>query len=230
MTHSFDKDYWERHWDQAQGPVAEVAEASAAHPRLGREVAGLTPGTALDAGCGTGADAVWLAGRGWQVMAADISGHALAQAAERAAGATGAERVTWLEADLTTWAPADRFDLVTTSYAHPAMPQLAFYRRLSGWVVPGGTLLIVGHLHEPAAAGHQHEHGHGQHAHGQADADQAGQQPPAEATVTVSDIIGLLDPAAWQIESAEERTRTVTGPEGHSLPLHDAIVRATRLA
>ncbi|MEK8108388.1 hypothetical protein NKG94_32145 [Micromonospora sp. M12] len=27
------------------------------------------------------------------------------------------------------------------------MPQLAFYDRISGWVAPGGTLLIVGHLH-----------------------------------------------------------------------------------
>lgn len=223
MTHSFDKDYWERHWDQAQGPATKVSEA--ANPHLGREIAGLAPGTALDAGCGTGADAIWLAGRGWRVTAADISAQALAHAAERAAEATGVERVTWLEADLTVWAPAGRFDLVTTSYAHPATPQLAFYRRISDWVAPGGTLLIVGHLHEPAAAGHQHGHGH-EHSH----ADGPGQQPPAEALVTVSDITGLLDPAVWNVESAEERTRTVTDPEGLPLPLHDAIVRATRQA
>jgi len=223
MAHDFDKDYWERHWDEARGPAAAAGEASAENPHLGREITDLAPGTALDAGCGTGADAIWLARRGWQVTAADISAAALDQAAERAAGATGAERVTWLEADLTTWAPADKFDLVTTSYAHPAIPQLAFYRRIAGWVAPGGTLLIVGHLHEPATAGHAHGHEHGH-------ADGPGEQPPAEATVTVPDISGLLDPALWQIESAEERTRTVTGPEGRALPLRDAIVRATRLA
>ena len=44
----------------------------------------LTPGTALDAGCGAGAEAIWLAAAGWQVTAADISSQSLARAAERA--------------------------------------------------------------------------------------------------------------------------------------------------
>jgi SAM-dependent methyltransferase len=232
MTHSFEKDYWEQHWDQAH--VADSASTEGGpNPHLGREVAGLAPGTALDAGCGTGADAIWLAGHGWRVTAADISATALNRAAARAAGAMVAERVTWLEADLTTWLPSGRFDLVATSYAHPAMSQLAFYDRISDWVAPGGTLLIVGHLRVPAdndggpdhgdAPGHTHGHAHG-HAEG------AGQLPPAEATVTVADITGRLDPAVWRIETAEEHTRTVTGPEGRALPLRDAVVRATRRA
>jgi hypothetical protein len=56
-----------------------------------------------------------------------------------------------VEADLTSWEPGRQFELVATSYAHPAMPQLAFYARISGWVAPAGRLLIVGHLreHEP---------------------------------------------------------------------------------
>lgn len=237
MTHSFEKDYWERHWEQAHDPASEVAsevafevaESSSPNPHLEREIAGLRSGTALDAGCGTGADAIWLADHGWRVTAADISGTALAAAAVRATEASVAERVTWLEADLTTWLPTGRFDLVATSYAHPAIPQLAFYDRISDWVAPGGTLLIVGHLHEPASADHEvgHQHGHG-HEHGHAEGP--GQQPPAEATVTLADIVGRLDSATWRIESAEERTRTVTGPEGHPLPMRDAIVRATRHA
>ena len=36
---------------------------------------------------------------------------------------------------------------ITTHYAHPDIPQLAFYERIAAWVGPGGTLLIVGHLH-----------------------------------------------------------------------------------
>ena len=223
MTHSFEKDYWERHWEQAQDPASDMSDQSGPNPHLEREIAGLRPGTALDAGCGTGADAIWLAGHGWRVTAADISGTALAAAAGRATEASVAERVTWLEADLTTWLPTGRFDLVTTSYAHPAIPQLAFYERIADWVSPGGTLLIVGHLHEPASVAHEDGHGHG-HSEG------PGQQLPAEATVTLADIVGRLDPATWRIESAEERTRTVTGPEGHPLPMRDAIVRAIRHA
>ena len=39
----------------------------------------LKPGTALDLGCGIGADARWLAARGWKVDAFDFSEVALAQ-------------------------------------------------------------------------------------------------------------------------------------------------------
>src|SRR5687768_14452181 len=49
------------------------------------EVADLAPGRALDVGCGEGADALWLARRGWQVTGVDISETALRRAA--AAGA-----------------------------------------------------------------------------------------------------------------------------------------------
>ena len=57
----------------------------------------------------------------------------------------------WVQADLSTWNPDARYDLVTTHYAHPAMPQLEFYDRIASWVAPGGTLLIAGHLYHDAA-------------------------------------------------------------------------------
>src|SRR5205809_7736595 len=52
--------------------------------RLVAEVADLTPGRALDVGCGEGADAIWLAQRGWTVTAIDISDLALCRAREAA--------------------------------------------------------------------------------------------------------------------------------------------------
>ena len=47
------------------------------NPQLVAEVTGLAPARALDVGSGEGADAVWLAERGWQVTAVDISTTAL---------------------------------------------------------------------------------------------------------------------------------------------------------
>src|SRR5215213_10656781 len=44
------------------------------------EVFELPPGRALDVGCGEGADAVWLARRGWDVTGLDVSGVALDRA------------------------------------------------------------------------------------------------------------------------------------------------------
>jgi SAM-dependent methyltransferase len=151
VTHAFDKDYWDRHWERGGDP--ETPEARTANPYLIREASGLVPGTALDAGCSEGAEAIWLAGYGWQVTATDIAAEALARAAARAAETSAAGHVRWVEADLTSWTPGTQFDLVTTNYAHPAMPQLAFYERIAEWVAPGGTLLIVGHLHRHDQAG-----------------------------------------------------------------------------
>jgi SAM-dependent methyltransferase len=212
MTHGFDKDYWEQHWNDAlTRPKVSGGSASSPNPHLVRETSGLVPGTALDAGCGEGAEATWLASQGWRVTAADISSEALARATEHA----GDVPVRWVEADLSTWEPGAQFDLVTTHYAHPAMPQLEFYDRISGWVAPGGTLLVVGHLHTPDTTGHGHGHGHG---HG-----------PAEgASVTLADVTARLDVELWEIVSADEHARTTTRPGGEQASLSDVVVRAMR--
>ncbi|WP_457206500.1 class I SAM-dependent methyltransferase [Nocardioides sp. P5_C9_2] len=224
MTHDFDADYWESHWrevgaEDGRPPVP-------ANPYVASGTAGLVPGTALDAGCGEGAEAIWLAEHGWQVTAADISQQALTRAADRVADASPGVRVTWVRADLDTWEPPQQYDLVTTHYAHPAMPQLAFYERLATWVAPGGTLLVVGHLQEPGG-GHGHGHGHAHepqdgHAHGRGD-----RRPPEQATVTAASVVGRLDPTLWEVVSADEPVRAVGDGAGE---LHDVVVRATRRA
>lgn len=138
VTQEFDKDFWQRHWrDAGADDSGGSMSGNPPNPYLAAETVGLAPGTALDAGCGSGAEAIWLASRGWRVTAADISSEALARAADRAATSpAAAERVQWVEADLSVWSPAERFDLVMTQYAHPAMPQLAFYERIAEWVAP----------------------------------------------------------------------------------------------
>ena len=215
MTHSFDDEYWEQIW---QGDRATAMGTAEPNPHLVREVAELKPGTALDAGCGAGAEAIWLAQQGWQVTAADISPAALERATARAAAGGLAGQVRWVRANLSTWDPLTRYELVTTHYAHAAMPQLEFYDRLTSWVAPAGTLLIVGHLHHAGTGddGHGHAHGH------------SGGEPPASASATAATITARLDPATWEVVTAQELHRTVLGPDGHEFTIHDVVVRAVR--
>jgi SAM-dependent methyltransferase len=213
MTHSFDSEYWDQIW---QGERAASMATGQANPHLIQEVSDLAPGTALDAGCGAGAEAIWLATRGWQVTAADIATAALAHASERAAGGV-AGQVQWVQADLSTWQPDVQFDLVTTHYAHPSIPQLEFYDRLASWVAPAGTLLIVGHLHHHAAEGDGHGH-----------ASEPGDGPPASASATAAAITARLDPTKWRVVTAREAHRTLSGHGGREVTLHDVVVRATR--
>jgi SAM-dependent methyltransferase len=113
--------------------------------RLLAEVAGLTPGRALDVGCGEGADAIWLARSGWTVTAIDISDVAVGRAREAAELAGVA--VEWVCGDaLRTVFPVGSFDLVSMQY--PALPKAAgeaAVRALLDTVRPGGLLLAVYH-------------------------------------------------------------------------------------
>ncbi|MFH5232680.1 class I SAM-dependent methyltransferase [Antrihabitans spumae] len=212
QPHSFDKTYWDDIW---HGDRAMAMAAGQPNPHLIREIGDLAPGTALDAGCGAGTEAIWLAAHGWEVTAADISADALARATEKAAEAVVSDRVRWVEADLSTWEPDARYDLVTTHYAHPAMPQLEFYDRIASWVAPGGTLFIVGHLHRGSHGdGSAHGHGHGDHL------------PPASASATAGAITARLDPASWDVSTAHESQRTVVGPDGKESTIHDVVVKA----
>lgn len=219
MTHGFDREYWEQHWRRGSPDGAGSMDGNPANPYLARETGDLVPGTALDAGCGSGGEAIWLDSQGWQVTAADISSTALARAAERATVSGASARLQWVEADLSAWHPDTRFDLVMTHYAHPAMPQLEFYDRIAEWVAPGGTLLIVGHLHTHSGNGGGQSQAH---AHG------SGHHPPAEASVTAAAITARLDETAWQVVIAEECHRTPSGGGRGDVPLHDVVVRATR--
>jgi len=127
--------------------------------RLVAEVAGLAPGRALDVGCGEGADAIWLAGRGWQVTAIDVSDVALGRARE-AAEQTGGS-VEWICGDAQQTALAARaFDLVSMQY--PALPKSAgepALRALLDTVRPGSLLLAVYHDLDDEHRAHMKERG-----------------------------------------------------------------------
>ncbi|NUR08134.1 MAG: class I SAM-dependent methyltransferase [Nocardioidaceae bacterium] len=117
------------------------------NPQLVAEVSGLTPGTALDVGCGEGGDVVWLARQGWRVTGADFSANGLARAARHADEAGVADRCDWWQVDARAFAAEGRsFDLVTTHFLHPPDGGMVeVVRRLADAVAPGGHLLVVGH-------------------------------------------------------------------------------------
>lgn len=140
-------------WDERYRGAERVWSGDP-NPQLVAEVSGLTPGTALDVGCGEGGDVVWLALRGWMVTGADFSANGLARAARHAERAGVADRTGWWQVDARAFAAQGRsYDLVTTHYLHvpdSGMPDVV--RRLAGAVAPGGYLLVVGHAPSEAFA------------------------------------------------------------------------------
>src|ERR1700712_3180939 len=124
------------------------------NPTLVTGTEGLSPGRAVDVGCGEGADVLWLADRGWQATGGDWSAVALARAAEHAAAAGLTERVRWERGDVSTWQPpAAAFDLVTAHFLHPeAALRHELVPRLAAAVAAGGTLLWVGHSYDAERA------------------------------------------------------------------------------
>ncbi|MCZ2830506.1 class I SAM-dependent methyltransferase [Modestobacter sp. VKM Ac-2986] len=174
------------------------------NPPLVAETAGLTPGRALDVGCGEGGDVLWLAGQGWHATGLDWSAVALARAAEHAAAAGLTDRVAWVQGDVESWQPpAASVDLVTAHFLHPTAEQLpAVLARLAAAVAPGGTLLWVGHPF---------------------DAERAAVWG-GDRFARAADVAAHLDPADWEVLVADRRPRP--GGEGHHAA--DEVLRAHR--
>ena len=88
----------------------QLREVAARPPNahLLSEIRDLQPGRALDAGCRHGSEAIWLAASGWQVTAVDFSMTALehGRSTAQTVGPDVAQRITWVEGDLGSWAPS----------------------------------------------------------------------------------------------------------------------------
>jgi 2-polyprenyl-3-methyl-5-hydroxy-6-metoxy-1,4-benzoquinol methylase len=138
----------EQLWQKALREHGDKLAQRPPNAQLTSELAALLPGRALDAGCGHGAETLWLAGHGWDVTAVDFAATALAHARTTAEtlGPEIAKRITWLEGDLGVWSPPpSQFDLVVCLYVHIAGSVPEMVQRLASGVVPGGTLFLVGH-------------------------------------------------------------------------------------
>ena len=196
-------------WDERYRSAGQVWSGQP-NAALVAEVDGLSPGRALDVGCGEGADAVWLARRGWQITALDVSEIAL-QRAQAAAQQAGVE-VEWIHAALLDARLLDRaFDLVSAQY--PALlrtPAADAERALLAAVAPEGHLLVVHHVLDDAAVARAKEHGF----------------DPTDY-VSPGDVASVLDDR-WSVQFDGRRPRQIsTGAGAHHAD--DVVLHAQRL-
>jgi SAM-dependent methyltransferase len=203
-------EFWEAFYGPGQTPWSGrpnrvlVTELIAPPAPTGRR-------TALDLGCGAGADAIWLAQQGWSVTGLDISAAALAHAASEADAAGVADRIEWVQRDLDDGLPEGEWDLVAAAYLHSPveLQREKVLRRAAAAVAPGGTLLVIGHQ----------GHASGQH------------DPPAHVTFpTAEDVLASLDLDGWTVERAEAIDVEMTSPDGDQSSRTDNVVRLRRAA
>jgi len=151
------KEHWEKHYgerDRIWSGRVNVQFADVA--------AELPPGRALDLGCGEGADSVWLAERGWDVVAVDISETALGRAKE-AAGTRGVtDRIEFVQLDLSEDFPSGTFDLISSQFLHSTvyLDRSKVLANAAAALRPNGLLVIVDHGSAPPWASkldHHHE-------------------------------------------------------------------------
>jgi len=194
-TERFDREFWDGRWSEVlREHAAQIAERPP-NAYLTATAGDLASGRALDAGCGNGTEALWLAAQGWHVTAVDFSVTALRHGRSVAArlGPDVAQRIAWVEGDLGTWIPeAGQYDLVVSLFVHVSGSVVEMVTRLADGVAPGGTMLLVGHLPIDPVTG--------------AETPAAGQ-----VQVTVEDAVAVLDAPQWELLIIEDRERAVVG-------------------
>ena len=142
----------------------------------------LTPGRALDLGCGTGTDTVYLAQHGWDVTAVDMVGRAL-RIAERSATRAGVAP-HFVHGDVTrlpALAVGRDHDLVLDFGCLHTLPDDQRSRYVDGVTdvaAAGATLLLYGFHQPPRPA-------------------------PMHAGLTLDEVRQRFGPAGWDVQRAE---------------------------
>jgi SAM-dependent methyltransferase len=137
--------YYDRNADTLSECYLALAPDDVHATWAGSVLAGKPPGLACDIGAGSGRDANWLAGKGWEVIAVEPSRGMRDRGRQRSH-----PRVSWLDERLPGLkrlrSLGHRFDLILVSavwmHLAPGKRERAF-RVLSDCLRPGGTLVIT---------------------------------------------------------------------------------------
>ena len=197
--------FWEFHY------ASRPPRAERVNPLLAETAEDLRPGVALDLGCGTGGDTIWLARRGWQVTAVDISATAVDRVRERSRELDLGDRVTAEPHDLARTFPGGEFDLVSAQYLHTpfTLPRSSVLRTAAHALRSGGRLLIVDH---------------GSTAPWSWNSDPDTRYPtPIESLAELD-----LDPDRWPVVRADTPRRRATGPAGETATVTDHVLLICR--
>lgn len=152
--------------------------------------AALPAGRALDLGCGTGTDTIYLASHGWQVTGVDLVPRALAIAERRAKTAgVSARFVAGDVTQLPALGIGDGYQLILDFGCFHTLPEdqrPAYVASVTGTAAADATLLLYGFRHPPKAA-------------------------PMHAGVSTEEVRDRFHAAGWKLDHADHVAATDLG-------------------
>ena len=201
----------QQHWEDRYGERDRIWSGRVnAHLAVVAEP--LTPGRALDLGCGEGGDTLWLAAHGWRVLGVDISETALSRAAAEAEARGLTDRVQLVQTNLSETFPEGTFDLVSAQFLQSLvhLDRERIFASAARAVAPGGVLIIVDHGAAPPWAKHIHDH----------------------VFPTVEEVFATIDlgEGQWERVHVDPVEREAVGPDGQTGVLVDNLIVLRRPA
>ena len=201
----------QQHWEDRYGERDRIWSGRV-NAHLAAIAEPLTPGRALDLGCGEGGDTLWLAEHGWRVLGVDISVTALSRAGAEAEARGLTDRVQLVQTNLSETFPEGTFDLVSAQFLQSLvhLDRARIFASAASAVAPGGLLIIVDHAAAPPWAKHIHDH----------------------VFPTVEEVFATIDlgEGQWERVNVETVEREAVGPDGQTGVLVDNLIVLRRPA
>ena len=115
----------------------------------------IQPGNALDIGCGTGRNAIWLAENGWEVDAIDSSKERLKVAKERSQHKVlESDTISFIHSDLESYEPKRQYDAVICGMVLHFLSVKEIesaIKKIKSWTKVGGYVYVSVHTDENPA-------------------------------------------------------------------------------